>query len=142
MPDFFGYGLMVDLHRMREACGDWRRCDLALLPRHRLLFRIPDAVVGLREDAAQDASADVHGLLYEVEEQQLDQIGRAEPLYRWDTAMVVVAGERRRSWVLRGRAPAPAGKPSPMYLARLVWAYGQHALPPEAKAALVRAASP
>jgi hypothetical protein len=142
VPGFFGYGLFVDLWRMREVTGGWRRCDVARLPGHRLVFRVPDPALGLREDVVEEPSAAVHGLLYEVEEGQLDAIGRAEPPYRWDTRSVEAFGARGRAWVLLGRAPTEPGKPSAMYLSRLVWGYGQHPFPPEAKAALLRATSP
>ncbi len=142
VPSFFGYGLLVDLRRMREVTGGWRRCDAARLPGHRLVFRVPDPVAGLREDVIEEPSSAVHGLLYEVEEGQLDAIGKAELLYRWDTRPVEALGATRRAWVLVGRAPTEPGKPSAMYLSRLVWGYGQHPFPPEAKAALLRAASP
>lgn len=125
----FVYGLEIDPRRMRECAGGWRSARIGRILDHAIVFDVPAASAGRLPNIRPNLGSAVYGIVYEVEERQLDALGPLYPGYRWRRVPVVTERATLDAWVLSHTGPPDDGPPSTMLLSSLMWAARQRGFP-------------
>jgi hypothetical protein len=128
VAQFFAYGLEVNFSSMRGLVGRWRRARRAVLPGYRLAFDVPDeGWGGVVANVKRSGGSEVHGVLYELDEEQLDSLSQRSP-FIWIRVRVSVGHEGVEAWTLQAPEGVEGRPPTP-YLSRLLWALREQGAP-------------
>lgn len=135
---YFAYGSNMQQATFRGRRGiDVRQALTARLPGWRIVFDKPP-LLPVRESYANivaDAAGEVHGVLYEILESELDHLDLSEGVrignYRRIGVPVRIdsTGEMRDAFTLVSERHDPSLRPSTRYVALLVEGATEHGLP-------------
>jgi gamma-glutamylcyclotransferase (GGCT)/AIG2-like uncharacterized protein YtfP len=137
MPLYFAYGSNMSAEGMARRCPRAKALGLARLERHRLAVMREGWLTAVRVSRGA-----VHGVLWDLALSDLPALDRYEgPLYVKLAQPVVAAGGAKRALVYFGSNAGP-GTLRPDYLAGVLAAARERALPGEAIAALEALGTP
>lgn len=140
MPLYFAYGSNMNEAQIRGRCPDARLVGPAVLPGYRLAFTIfsPTRKCGCADVVASPADS-VHGLLYELTDEDIASMDRHEghPVhYRRIPVRITSGREEKEAYTYEVVHKREGLKPSKEYLSLLQNAAEKHDFPSDYRAFL------
>lgn len=133
----YGSNLLIERIRLPERCPGARPVGTARLDGWRLSFEKRGQDGSGKATVIRDASTFMHGVLYELPDEQRLRLDEVEgPGYRAHEVEVTVGRSVKAAWLYLGIDLAPAIRPFRWYRDLVLAGARQHGLPPQYAASI------
>jgi hypothetical protein len=130
---YFAYGANMDVETLKERKVDFKPVTIGKVRDVRLVFHVPGADDTGKADIMDDRRSHVHGVIYDIPEENLAGLDVYEGVergrYRRQQVIVQTELGELPCVIYRGAKFRAGLKPSTNYLARLVKGAQDHGLP-------------
>jgi len=127
----FVYGTLMDIEKAgRILKRKVKSAKVAFLPNYELTFNV-ESMFGTGNPNIKEGGRGVWGVVYEVDEKDLEKLDKISPRYRRIKVKVIVDGNEVEAWTYVGKKTADGIPPDKSCIERTLKGARTHGLPRE-----------
>ena len=127
----FVYGTLLDVEKAARILKDKvKSAKVAFLPNYELVFNV-ESEFGTGNPNIREGGKGVWGVIYEVDEKDLEKLDKISPRYRRIKVKVITDGKEVEAWTYIGKKTSDNIPPDKSCVERVIKGARAHGLPKE-----------